>query len=144
MSYSDNVFINPDALYTASKSMSAQHYEPAMKDQTGGGASMPTFQGLSRQKGSGLLGNILYSVARQALPDISRRVKRLATDVGEGTPFGKAVKREAVRFIKGEGRIKLRRRKRRRMKKPATTKTKRARKKPAKKRKVDDDDDWLI
>lgn len=117
MSYSDNVFVNPDALYNASKAMSAGHYDSAMKDQSGGGASMPTFQGLSRQKGSGLLGNVIYAMAKSAAPQIAKRIGRVSKKVASGVPVRKAIRSEATSFLKGKGRKKQRKKPKRRVKK---------------------------
>lgn len=102
MTSSSDVFTNPDAIMKAVKAMSPYHYDAAMSDQVGGGG-MPVFQGMSRQMGSGFISDALTAAAKYVIPKVVSGLTGVHSDVSAGVPLKKAIRKQAVRFLRGSG-----------------------------------------
>lgn len=117
----------PNNILNSFNTLPSSHYESILSNQRGGG-SIPYFQGIPSQSGSGILTDVLVPMIERAVPVVSNVIR----DVKRGRKLGSSVKRRVIQagraMLKGGGG------RRKRMKK-ANKKKVRPRKKISKKKK---------
>ncbi len=101
--------IEPSELQRRFYTSNVAHYQNLFR-----GSGLPRFEGVHTQKGRGLLGDVVRSLAipvlKKTVPHAISAVKDAITDIKQGKPIKKAVRkavrRTATRTLRGAGRKK--------------------------------------